>query len=169
MLPLGAPLKGRKERPMIELRFPDGQVREYPPGVTGREVAAAISKSLEKKALLVKLDGELLDLGRPLERGGSLQIVTRDSPEALEVIRHDTAHVLAEAVQELFPGTQVTIGPNVEDGFYYDFARNEPFSLDDLPAIEKRMREIVNRDERISREVWDRQEAIKHFQDIGEN
>ena len=154
---------------MIELRFPDGQVREYPPGVTGREVAAAISKSLEKKALLVKLDGELLDLGRPLERGGSLQIVTRDSPEALDVIRHDTAHVLAEAVQELFPGTQVTIGPNVEDGFYYDFARDEPFSLDDLAVIEARMRQIVDRDEPITREVWDRGEAIAHFEGIGES
>src|ERR1700729_3385548 len=153
---------------MIELKFPDGQARDYPPGVTGREVAASLSKSLEKKALLVKLDGELLDLGRPLEHGGAVQIVTRESPEALDTIRHDTAHVLAEAVQELFPGTQVTIGPNVEDGFYYDFARNEPFSLDDLPVIEKRMREIVQRDEKISREVWDRQDAIQHFRDIGE-
>ncbi|MDB5479333.1 MAG: threonine--tRNA ligase [Caulobacteraceae bacterium] len=153
---------------MIELKFPDGQVRDYPPGVTGREVAASLSKSLEKKALLVKLDGELLDLGRPLERGGAVQIVTRDSPEALEVIRHDTAHVLAEAVQELFPGTQVTIGPNVEDGFYYDFARDEPFSLDDLALIEARMRHIVDRDEPITREVWDRGEAIAHFEGIGE-
>jgi threonyl-tRNA synthetase len=153
---------------MIELKFPDGQVRDYPPGVTGREVAASLSKSLEKKALLVKLDGELRDLGRPLERGGAVQIVTRDSPEALEVIRHDTAHVLAEAVQELFPGTQVTIGPNVEDGFYYDFARSEPFSLDDLALIEARMRQIVDRDEPITREVWDRGEAIAHFEGIGE-
>src|SRR5437764_2668722 len=121
---------------MIELRFPDGNVRAFDDGVTGRDVAAAISKSLEKKALLVKLDGQLIDLARPLDHGGAIEIVTRDAPEALEVIRHDTAHVLAEAVQELFPGTQVTIGPNVEDGFYYDFARDEPFSLDDLAAIE---------------------------------
>src|SRR3984957_16873680 len=153
---------------MIDLKFPDGRSRQFDDGVTGREVAASLSKSLEKKALLVKLDGELLDLGRPLERGGAVQIVTRDSPEALDVIRHDTAHVLAEAVQELFPGTQVTIGPNVEDGFYYHFARSEPFSLDDFPAIEKRMHEIVARDEKISREVWDRQDAIRHFRDIGE-
>src|SRR5271165_5564069 len=153
---------------MIELTFPDGQAREYAPGVTGREVAASLSKSLDKKALLVKLDGELLDLGRPLERGGVLEIVTRDSPDALEVIRHDTAHVLAEAVQELFPGTQVTIGPNVEDGFFYDFARDEPFSLDDLASIEQRMREIVDRDEAIIREVWERQEAIDHFEGVGE-
>jgi len=153
---------------MIDLKFPDGANRSYEDGVTGRAVAHSISPSLEKRSLLVKLDGELLDLDRPLPHGGALTIVTRDSPEALEVIRHDTAHVLAEAVQELFPGAQVTIGPNVEDGFYYDFARSEPFSLDDLPVIEKRMREIVQRDEKISREVWDRQEAIRHFKDIGE-
>jgi len=153
---------------MIDLKFPDGASRSFEDGVTGRAVAAAISLSLEKRALLAKLDGELIDLDRPLPRGGAIAILTRDSPEALDVIRHDTAHVLAEAVQELFPGTQVTIGPNVEDGFYYDFARNEPFSLDDLPVIEQRMREIVARDEKISREVWDRAEAIRHFRDIGE-
>ncbi|MGA0602530.1 threonine--tRNA ligase [Caulobacter sp. KR2-114] len=153
---------------MIELKFPDGSARQFEDGVTGRDVAASISKSLEKKALLVKLDGELRDLDRALEKGGTIEIVTREGPDALDTIRHDTAHVLAEAVQELFPGTQVTIGPNVEDGFYYDFARDEPFSLDDLATIEKRMKEIVDRDEKISREVWDRQEAIKHFRDIGE-
>ncbi len=153
---------------MIDLKFPDGSSRSYEDGATGRAVAASISPSLEKKALLAKLDGELLDLDRPLPHGGAIQIVTRESPDALDTIRHDTAHVLAEAVQELFPGTQVTIGPNIEDGFYYDFARNEPFSLDDLPVIERRMREIVARDEKISREVWDRQEAIKHFKGIGE-
>ncbi|MFI4976506.1 MAG: threonine--tRNA ligase [Caulobacterales bacterium] len=153
---------------MIDLKFPDGSHRQFEAGATGRDVAASISKSLEKKALLVRLDGRLLDLDRPLDAGGSIEIVTRDDPDALDTIRHDTAHVLAEAVQELFPGTQVTIGPNVEDGFYYDFARNEPFSLDDLPLIEKRMREIVDRDEKITREVWDRQGAITHFKDIGE-
>jgi len=153
---------------MIELKFPDGNGRQYEDGVTGREVAASISKSLEKKALLVKLDGELRDLDRPLERGGAIEIVTRDAPEALEVIRHDTAHVLAEAVQELFPGTQVTIGPNVEDGFFYDFARAEPFSLDDLATIETRMRQIVDRDEKIRREVVDRDAAIADFEAMGE-
>ncbi len=153
---------------MIDLKFPDGRSRQFDDGVTGGEVAASISPSLAKKALLVKLDGELLDLARPLERGGAVEIVTRDSPEVLEVIRHDTAHILAEAVQELFPDTQVTIGPNVEDGFYYDFARSEPFSLDDLAKIEARMREIVDRDEAIEREVWDRGEAIAHFEGIGE-
>ncbi|HEY7900961.1 MAG TPA: threonine--tRNA ligase [Caulobacteraceae bacterium] len=153
---------------MIELIFPDGKARSFDDGVSGKDVAAAISPSLAKKAALIKLDGELRDLARPLERGGAIEILTRDSPEALEVIRHDTAHVLAEAVQELFPGTQVTIGPNVEDGFYYDFARAEPFSLDDLASIEVRMREIVDRDEPIRREVWDRGEAIVHFRGIGE-
>ncbi len=158
---------------MIDLVFPDGSSRQYPDGSSGRDVAAAISKSLEKKALLIKLDGQVLDLDRPLtpdlltgER--KFEILTREAPEALDTIRHDTAHVLAEAVQELFPGTQVTIGPNVEDGFYYDFARDEPFSLDDLEKIEKRMKEIVDRDEKITREVWDRDEAIKHFDEIGE-
>jgi threonyl-tRNA synthetase len=153
---------------MIELTFPDGQARRFEAGATGRDVAASISPSLAKKALLVKLDGDLLDLGRPLGRDGRIEIVTRDGPDALEVIRHDTAHILAEAVQELFPGTQVTIGPNVEDGFYYDFARNEPFSLDDLALIEARMRQIVDRDEAITREEWDRDEAIAHFEAIGE-
>jgi threonyl-tRNA synthetase len=167
---LRAPRGARKsDETMIELQFPDGQARQFPDGVTGRDVAASISKSLEKKALLVKLNGQLLDLALPLDRGGAVEIVTRETPEALEVIRHDTAHVLAEAVQELFPGTQVTIGPNVEDGFYYDFARDEPFSLDDFPAIEQRMRQIVDRDEAIAREVWDRDEAIAHFEAIGES
>jgi threonyl-tRNA synthetase len=153
---------------MIDLKFPDGQSRQFEDGVSGRDVARSISPSLEKRALLIKLDGRLLDLDRPLETGGAIEIVTRERPEALDVIRHDTAHVLAEAVQELFPGTQVTIGPNVEDGFYYDFARNEPFSLDDLPVIEKRMREIVDRDEKIRREVVSRDAAIADFQAMGE-
>jgi len=153
---------------MIDLKFPDGSSRSYDDGATGRAVAGSISPSLEKRALLAKLDGQLIDLDRPLPHGGKIEIVTRDSPDALEVIRHDTAHVLAEAVQELFPGTQVTIGPNVEDGFYYDFARPEPFSTEDFASIEKRMAEIVARDEKITREVWDRQEAIDHFKSIGE-
>lgn len=152
---------------MIELKFPDGAVRSFEDGATGADVAAAISPSLAKKALLAKLDGALRDLKRPLE-SGALEIVTRDHPDALEVIRHDTAHVLAEAVQELFPDTQVTIGPNVEDGFYYDFARATPFSIEDFAAIEKRMKEIVDRDEAIEREVWDRNAAIAHFRGIGE-
>ncbi|HEY9216610.1 MAG TPA: threonine--tRNA ligase [Phenylobacterium sp.] len=153
---------------MIELQFPDGSKRAFDDGVTGREVAASIAKSLEKRAILIKLDGKLLDVDRPLTSGGAFEILTRDSPEALETIRHDVSHIMAEAVQELFPGTQVTIGPSIEDGFYYDFARNEPFSLDDLAKIEQRMKEIVDRDEPIRREEWDRAEAIAHFKSIGE-
>ena len=153
---------------MIDLIFPDGSTRQFPKGSSGRDIAASISPSLEKKALLVKLDGALIDLDRPLPGGGRIEIVTREAPEALKVIRHDTAHVLAEAVQELFPGTQVTIGPNVEDGFYYDFARDEPFSLDDLATIEQRMCEIVDRDEAIRREEVDRDAAIADFEAMGE-
>jgi threonyl-tRNA synthetase len=157
---------------MIDLVFPDGSVRSYPVGTRGRDVAAGLSKSLEKKAVLIKLDGTLLDLDRPLTADlltdGKIEILTRDAEDALEVIRHDTAHVLAQAVQELFPGTQVTIGPNVENGFYYDFARDEPFSLDDLPKIEARMRQIVERDEPIRREVVDRDAAIADFEAMGE-
>jgi threonyl-tRNA synthetase len=153
---------------MIDLIFPDGSKRPFDDGVTGKDVAASIAVSLAKKAVLVKLDGELLDLDRPLPHGGRFEILTRESPDALETIRHDASHVMAEAVQELFPGTQVTIGPSIEDGFYYDFARDEPFSLDDLAKIEQRMKEIVDRDEKIEREVWKRDEAIEHFKSIGE-
>ncbi len=153
---------------MIDLIFPDGSKRQYDDGVSGKDVAASIAPSLAKRAALVKLDGELLDVARPLPKGGKFEILMRDSPEALETLRHDASHIMAEAVQELFPGTQVTIGPSIEDGFYYDFARNEPFSLDDLAKIEARMKEIVDRDEPISREVWKRDEAVAHFKSIGE-
>jgi threonyl-tRNA synthetase len=153
---------------MIELVFPDGGVRQFEEGATGRDVAASIAKSLEKRSVLVKLDGALLDLDRPLTHGGKFELLTRESPEALDTLRHDASHIMAEAVQELFPGTQVTIGPAIEDGFYYDFAREEPFSLDDFPAIEKRMAQIVDRNDKIRREVWPRDEAIAHFESIGE-
>ena len=153
---------------MIDLIFPDGSKREYEPGTTGKQVAASIAPSLAKRAVLIKLDGELLDVDRPLEKGGKFEILDRNAPDALETIRHDVSHILAEAVQELFPGTQVTIGPAIEDGFYYDFAREEPFSLDDLARIEERMKQIVDRDEPITREVWDRDAAIAHFRGIGE-
>ena len=153
---------------MIDLIFPDGSKRQYDAGVTGKDVAASIAPSLAKRAALIKLDGELLDVDRPLAKGGHFEILSRDSLEALETLRHDTSHIMAEAVQELFPGAQVTIGPSIDDGFYYDFARDEPFSLDDLAAIEQRMKEIVDRDEPIRREVWSRDEAIAHFKGIGE-
>jgi threonyl-tRNA synthetase len=153
---------------MIELQFPDGAVRQYAADATGRDVAASISPSLAKRAALVEINGVQRDLDRPLEAGGAFKLIMRDDPDALETIRHDAAHILAQAVQELFPGTQVTIGPAVEDGFYYDFFRQEPFSTDDFAAIEKRMAEIVDRDEKLVREVWDRDEAIKMFEAKGE-
>ncbi|MGZ8406511.1 MAG: TGS domain-containing protein, partial [Caulobacteraceae bacterium] len=148
---------------MIDLEFPDGSRRQYEDGATGLDVAKSIAPSLAKRAALVKLDGQLRDLNRPLS-SGKFEVITRDQPEALDTIRHDAAHVLAEAVQELFPGTQVTIGPAIEDGFYYDFARDEPFTPDDLAAIEARMREIVARDEPLEREVWQRDKAVAFFE-----
>jgi threonyl-tRNA synthetase len=153
---------------MIDLIFPDGSKRQYDDGATGKDVAASIAPSLAKRAALIKLEGELYDVDRALPHGGHFEILTRDARESLETLRHDASHIMAEAVQELFPGTQVTIGPSIEDGFYYDFARAEPFSLDDLAAIEQRMKEIVDRDEVISREVLPRDEAIAHFKSIGE-
>jgi threonyl-tRNA synthetase len=152
----------------MQLTFPDGARRDYADGATGREIAESLSKSLAKRAALVRLDGTLLDLDRPLAGDGAIEFLGREDPAVLETIRHDASHVMAEAVQELFPGTQVTIGPAIEDGFYYDFARSEPFSLDDLARIEAKMREIVDRNEKIQREVWGRAEAIAHFEGLGE-
>src|SRR3954466_6347150 len=154
---------------MIDLIFPDGSKRQYDDGATGKQVAASIAPSLAKRAALIKLDGQLLDVDRPLPHGGKFEILARDSAEALETLRHDTSHVQDQAVQELFPGTQVTIGPAIEDGFYYDFARDEPFTPDDLPRIEAKMREIVARDLPTRRTVWPRDEAIRHFEEIGEH
>ncbi len=153
---------------MIELKFPDGAARDYPAGSTARDVAHSISPSLAKRAVLAELNGEQRDMDRELETGGDFRLIMRDDPAALETIRHDASHVMAEAVQKLFPGTQVTIGPAIGDGFYYDFARDEPFSTDDFAAIEKEMARIVDRDEKLVREVWDRDEAIKYFIDKGD-
>lgn len=152
----------------VSLKFPDGSVREYDAAMTGSGLAESISKSLAKKAVAYTMDGELRDLSDPLGKSGKVEIVTRDDPRALELIRHDTAHVLAEAVQELWPGTQVTIGPVIENGFYYDFARNEPFTPDDFPAIEKKMREIIARNQPFTKEVWSRDKAKQVFRDKGE-
>ena len=166
-----APMVKRLQKsitPMIDLEFPDGSHRQFDNGASGLDVAAGIAPSLAKAALAIELDEVLLDLNRPLEHGGKVRIITARDEEGLDLIRHDAAHVLAEAVQELFPGTQVTIGPVIENGFYYDFARNEPFSTEDFAAIEARMAEIVDRDEAISREVWDRDDAIAFFKDKGE-
>ncbi|WP_054311133.1 threonine--tRNA ligase [Mesorhizobium sp. 1M-11] len=152
----------------VSLTFPDGSVRDYDAATTGAELAESISKSLAKKAVAYAVDGTLRDLSDPLKASGKIEIVTRDDPRALELIRHDTAHVLAEAVQELWPGTQVTIGPVIENGFYYDFARNEPFTPEDFPVIEKKMREIIQRNKPFTKEVWDRDRAKKVFRDKGE-
>ena len=153
---------------MIQITLPDGSVREYEDGASPYDVAASISSSLAKKAIAARVNGELRDLKRPFDGDASVELVTGKDPEALELYRHDAAHVLAQAVQELFPGTQVTIGPVIDDGFYYDFAREEPFSTDDFAAIEKKMRQICEADYPIEREVWDRAKAIAHFKSIGE-
>ena len=153
---------------MVALTLPDGSVRRYEAPVTGAVLAADIGPGLAKAALVVKVDGEVRDLARVIERDAKVEIVTAKSPEALELLRHDCAHVLAEAAKELYPDIQVTIGPAIEDGFYYDFARAQPFTPEDLARLEGRMREIVERDEPISREVWDRLDAIDFFQSIGE-
>lgn len=154
---------------MVSLTFPDGSVRDYDDGITGSELALSISKSLSKKALAISLDGELQDLADPIEKNGQVGIITRDNEEALELIRHDAAHVMAEAVQTLWPETQVTIGPVIEDGFFYDFAREEPFSLDDLEKIEAKMHEIIKKNEPFTKEYWSREKAIEHFKAKGEN
>ncbi|MGA7065478.1 MAG: threonine--tRNA ligase [Pseudolabrys sp.] len=153
---------------MVALTFPDGACREYPSGTTGLDVAKGISPSLAKRTVAMALDGVLADLADPIDRDAKIEFISLEDPRALELIRHDAAHVLAEAVQSLWPGTQVTIGPVIENGFYYDFARNQPFTLEDLPAIEKKMREIVARDKPFTKEVWSREHAKKIFRDMGE-
>ena len=152
----------------LSITLPDGSTRSYDGPVTGAEVAASIGPGLAKAALAVKVDGELRDLARAIDKDAAIEIVTAGHEDSLELLRHDCAHVMAEAVQELYPGTQVTFGPAIENGFYYDFARSEPFTPDDLEVIEKRMHEIVDRNEEIQREVWDRDAAIRHFAEIGE-
>ena len=153
---------------MISLTFPDGSKRDFEPGITGRDVAESIAKSLAKKAVAVSLDGKLRDLAEPIKADASIRILTREDPAALELIRHDAAHVMAEAVQELYPGTQVTIGPVIENGFYYDFARDEPFTPDELPVIEAKMREIIARDRPFTCQIVDRKDAKELFKKKGE-
>ncbi|WP_455474779.1 threonine--tRNA ligase [Bartonella sp. B30(2025)] len=147
----------------VSLSFPDGSKRDYPTMMTGLELAESISKSLTKKAVAYSLNGVIRDLSDPLNESGQVEIITREDPRALELIRHDCAHVLAEAVQELFPDTQVTIGPVIENGFYYDFARQQPFTLDDLTVIEKKMREIIQRNKFFRKEILSREKAKKIF------
>ena len=152
----------------ISITFPDGAVKSYAQGVTGLEIAESISKSLAKDAVAIGVNGDLWDLTRTISIDASISILTKKDKEALEIFRHDAAHAIAEAVKELYPETQVTIGPAIENGFYYDFYRKTPFTPDDLVKIEERMREIVDRDEAITREEWDREEAISYFKSIGE-
>ncbi len=152
----------------IKISFPDGAVREFAAPTTGMAIANDISSGLRRNAVAVKVNGALWDLTREIAADAQVEIVTRDTDEGLEVLRHDAAHIMAEAVKELFPETQVTIGPAIEDGFYYDFAREEAFTPDDLVTIETRMRDIVRRNETIEREIWDRQQAIDYFKSIGE-
>lgn len=150
------------------IKLPDGAERKFKHDVTGQEIAGAIGQGLARDAVAIRVDGELWDLTRSIADDSSVEIITRDTPDGLEILRHDAAHVLAEAVKELWPETQVTIGPAIENGFYYDFAREEPFTPEDLVVIEERMQEIVDRDEKIQREVWERSKAIEFFRGIGE-
>ncbi|MBI2707238.1 MAG: threonine--tRNA ligase [Proteobacteria bacterium] len=153
---------------MITVRFPDGSHREFPKGITGWEVAKTLSISLAKEAVAVRIDDQLWDLTRPLEKDVTFEVIKRPSEEGLDILRHDAAHVFAEAVKELYPETQITIGPSIQDGFYYDLYREASFTPEDLACLEERMHEIVNRDELVSRETWDRKKAIQFFKDQGE-
>ena len=153
---------------MVALTFPDGARRDYPASITGFEVAKGISPSLAKRTVAMTLDGALADLSDRITRDAHIEFLSRDDPRALDLIRHDAAHVLAEAVQALWPDTQVTIGPVIENGFYYDFSRNEPFTPEDFPAIEAKMREIITRDQPFTKEVWEREQARRVFRDKGE-
>jgi threonyl-tRNA synthetase len=153
---------------MPRIQLPDGSVRQFDDAVTGVQIAAGIGKGLARDAVAIRVNGELWDMTRPIESDASIEIVTRDSADGLELLRHDAAHVLAEAVKELWPATQVTIGPAIENGFYYDFARDEPFTPEDLNIIEERMKQIVDRNEAIEREVWERDKAIEFFRGQGE-
>ena len=154
--------------PQIAITLPDGSVREFASGTTGMQIAEALAKSLAKAALAIRINGELSDLSLPITQDAKIELVKREDADALALIRHDCAHVLAEAVQKLFPGTQVTIGPVIDNGFYYDFYREQPFTTDDFAAIEAEMRKIVERGAAFTREVWSRDEAIAHFKAKGE-
>ena len=152
----------------IDITFPDGAVKQFDAPITGMQIADSISSGLRRNAVAIVVNDQQWDLTREIKQNASIAIITRDTEEGLEVLRHDAAHVLAEAVKELYPETQVTIGPAIENGFYYDFAREEAFTPDDLLAIEKRMQDIVKRNEQIDREVWERNDAIDYFKNLGE-
>src|SRR5580658_6742989 len=152
----------------VVVTLPDGKTREFPAPVSGAGLAAAIGPGLAKAAIALNLDGRPRDLATVIDHDAKAAIITRDQPEGLDILRHDAAHVMAEAVKELYPETQVTFGPATETGFYYDFARDTPFVPEDLEKIEARMRDIVKRDETITREVWERDKAVAFFTSIGE-
>src|SRR6185436_10210238 len=152
----------------VSLTFPDGAQRSYPSGITGKALAESISKSLAKRTVAMVVDGRLADLADPIDKDVAVKFVTRTDPEALELIRHDAAHVMAEAVQALWPGTQVTIGPVIENGFFYDFDKKEPFHPDDMARIEAKMREIIDRNAPFTKELWSRQQAKDFFKKKGE-
>ena len=154
---------------MISVTFPDGNARQFEPGVSGADVAKSISPSLLKRTVAMMRDGVLSDLSDPLDGDAKIEFLTREDPRSLELIRHDAAHVMAEAVQALWPGTQVTIGPVIENGFYYDFARAEPFTPEDFAAIDKKMREIISKDRPFTKEFWTREQAKAWFADKGED
>ena len=153
---------------MPQIKLLDGKKISFTKSITGFDLTKKISKSIEKSALIMEVDGKLKDLSHEIIKDSKVRIITSRDKEGLEVIRHDAAHIMAMAVQELFPGTQVTIGPVIENGFYYDFARKEPFTKDDLKKIEEKMSEIIDRDVKTKREVWKRNKAIDHFKNIGE-
>src|SRR6202050_251059 len=152
----------------VVVTLPDGSKRDFPAPLTGAELATSIGPGLAKAAIALKLDGKARDLATVIDRDAKAAIITRDQPDGLAILRHDAAHVMAEAVKELYPETQVTFGPATENGFYYDFARDTPFTPEDLEKIEARMREIGKRDETIVREVWERDRAVAFFESLGE-
>ena len=154
---------------MINITFPDGFTKQFNKGVTGAEIASSISKSLAKDAMVVEINGSLADMSFPIENDSSIRILTSKDPEVLEIIRHDAAHIIAEAAKDLFPDLQVTIGPAIKDGFYYDFAKSTPFTPTDLERIEARMHEIVKEDQPFIREEMDRSVAIDMFEKMGEH
>src|SRR5438045_6935828 len=157
---------GRSDAP-VTVTLPDGSRREFPAAVTGAELAAAIGPGLAKAAVAVKIDGRSRDLSALIDHDAAVAIITREMPEGVEILRHDAAHVMAEAVKELYPETQVTFGPATETGFYYDFARATPFTPEDLGRIEERMRDIVRRGEPVSRGVWERDKGVGFFDGLG--
>ena len=153
---------------VVKITLPDGTVLNKPIGITGMEIAQSISSGLAKQSIVIELNGKLQDLSFPINEDSELKILKKDADIALEIIRHDCAHVMAEAVQELFPDTQITIGPAIDNGFYYDFSFKKPFISEDLEKIEKKMLQIIEKSMPFTREVWDRNSAISYFDNIGQ-